>query len=907
MRVYLSSTLNDLYSERQAVKEALGGECVVVESYSADERSVRDSCLADVAGCELYIGIVGRRYGHIPDGENQSITELEYRQAVARGIPTLVFIKDDDEIRRKFDDAITKENPAELIEAFRQQIASRAAEFKTAEGLKAQVVIAFFHHLRRNQTPQRKRIEGEPYPGLRAFRPEESDRFFGRDVEIEDLLERLLARNDRFIAVIGPSGSGKSSLVYAGLIPTLNQSHVSGMRWFPVSFSPRELGDDPFLPLAAALSKTFPGCGWRAPDLSQRLRADPASIATIAEEAIQPQGTSAQLLLFADQFEELFAAKVDAAARDAFFRLLAAAVASPWLHVMVAMRSDFYSQWPQDEASAALLRSGHYSVGTPGAAALEKMIVEPAKAAGLTIATKLVQRILSDTGTAPGALALAEFALAQLYARRNGNELTEAAYQEIGGIAGAIDGLAEEAVTRAQQTNNLDEETFSRLFLAIASVEQRNDDATGSLTVVRRRAQLHELSQPALQLVQQLIERRILVSRQDGNDRPVIIEVGHEAVFSHWQRFKDWHGRYADDLALRRQAEQAAREWQSQQCAPLLQWGWERQKPAILALANLHRLVAPALDADFSDPAIILWSTLESYLEPPLRQFLYPEPLRLLDELNTDATTHQRREEVGLRLNQMNDPRRGVGLDEQGLPDITWIDVPAGEITLGTRDYFQFAGFRIARYPITWVQYRAFVDAKDGYNNKKWWDGLKKERKPGDLLWAFDNYPAINVSYYDAMAFCRWLSAKCKLTIRLSAEWEWQWAAIGSTGQDYPWGDEWHPARVNCREAGIGRTVAIGLYPLSRSPFGVDDMAGNIWEWCLNAYDQPNDITLMDDQARVVRGGSWHYGPGLARSAARYGFHPDGRDVSIDFRVLCESPIVETLPAAPLNAEKLMR
>ena len=118
------------------------------------------------------------------------------------------------------------------------------------------------------------------------------------------------------------------------------------------------------------------------------------------------------------------------------------------------------------------------------------MIVEPAKAAGLTIATKLVQRILSDTGTAPGALALAEFALAQLYARRNGNELTEAAYQEIGGIAGAIDGLAEEAVTRAQQTNNLDEETFSRLFLAIASVEQRNDDATGSLTVVRRRAQL---------------------------------------------------------------------------------------------------------------------------------------------------------------------------------------------------------------------------------------------------------------------------------------------------------------------------------------------------------------------------------------------------------------------------------
>lgn len=166
-------------------------------------------------------------------------------------------------------------------------------------------------------------------------------------------------------------------------------------------------------------------------------RADPASIAVIAEEALQSQDASAQLLLFIDQFEELFAVKVDAAACDAFFRLLAAAAAaaSPRLRVVVAMRSDFYSQWPQDEASSALLRSGHYSVGTPGAAALEKMIVEPAEAAGLTIAPKLVQRILNDTGTAPGALALAEFALAQLYTRRNGNELPDAAYDAIGGIA----------------------------------------------------------------------------------------------------------------------------------------------------------------------------------------------------------------------------------------------------------------------------------------------------------------------------------------------------------------------------------------------------------------------------------------------------------------------------------------
>ncbi|MER0215444.1 MAG: DUF4062 domain-containing protein [Nitrosomonas sp.] len=772
MLVYLSSTLNDLIPERQAVKDALSGECIVVESYTADERSVRDSCLADVARCDLYIGIVGRRYGYKPDGAIQSITEQEYCEAVARSIPTLIFIKDDDEIRRNFDDAVTGENPPQLIAAFRQQITSRAAIFKTAEDLKGHVLKAFFRHFSRKQTSPPKRIEGEPYPGLRAFKPQESDRFFGRAVETADLIERLLARNDRFIAVIGPSGSGKSSLVYAGLIPALHTSDIGGIRWVTASFLPRELGDDPFLPLAAALSKAFPDCNWRVPDLSQRLRADPTSIAVIAEESLKPLGANAQLLLFADQFEELFAAKIDAAARDAFFQLLAIAAASPRLCCIVAMRSDFYSQWPRDETSAALLRSGHYSVGTPGAAAIEKMIIEPAKAAGLTIAPRLVQRILNDTGTAPGALALAEFALAQLYARRNDHELTEAAYQAIGGIAGAIDGLAEEAVNCAQQTITLDDDVFSRFFLAIASVEQRIDDGTGSLAVVRRRAHLQELPQPVLMLAQHLVDRRILVSRQDNHDQPVTVEVGHEAVFSHWQRFKDWHARYAGDLALRRQVEQAAHEWHNWQRLTVLQWGWERQKTAIQALAKLHRLDAPPFEANFSDPTIALWRTLEPNLELPLRQFLYPEPLRLLDELHNDVTSHQRREEIGLRLNQFGDPRRGVGLDSQGLPDITWIDIPAGEVTLETGDYFQISPFRIARYPISWSQYCAFMDAADGYRNEAWWQDLHKTDNPGNLLWEFANYPAINVSWYDAVAFCRWLSVKRNQIIRLPAEWE---------------------------------------------------------------------------------------------------------------------------------------
>ncbi|MDO9312572.1 MAG: DUF4062 domain-containing protein [Nitrosomonas sp.] len=433
MRVYLSSTLNDLGPEREAVRKALGGDCTVVESYIADERSVRASCQGEVAGCDLYIGIIGRRYGFIPPGQPFSITELEYQQAREHNRPALIFVKDDGAILSQFHDAVTKENPPERIESFRQRVnkgseeAGRPAIFKTPEDLKEHVLKALWRYSERHGAIPPKRIAGRPYPGLRAFLTAESDRFFGRDAEIEALAERLIARNERFLAVIGPSGSGKSSLVYAGLIPTLTESSM-----IPVSFSPRELGDDPFQPLAAALSKSFPDQNWRVPDLTQRLRTHPADIAAVASAALGQAGAAVKLLLLVDQFEEVFASKVEDAARSNFFKLLTAAVECPLVRVVLAMRSDFYNQWPQDDTCIALLRSGHFPVAVPGPAALEKMITGPAQAAGLTISQRLVQRILDDTGSGPGALALAEFALSLLYDKKDGDTLTETAYTAMG-------------------------------------------------------------------------------------------------------------------------------------------------------------------------------------------------------------------------------------------------------------------------------------------------------------------------------------------------------------------------------------------------------------------------------------------------------------------------------------------
>ena len=273
--------------------------------------------------------------------------------------------------------------------------------------------------------------------------------------------------------------------------------------------------------------------------------------------------------------------------------MLAAAAACPLLRVAIAMRSDFYGQWPQDEASVALLRSGHSPVEYPGQAALKEMIVGPARAAGLAIDRSLVNRILEDTGTAPGALALAEYP-SQLYDRRDGNSLTEAAYAR--SAASQAQSIASPNKRCGRQAkpkkgdSELDEEAWSRLFLAIAGVEEKGEE----LAVVRRRAPKPDLAGGAVTLAEHLVDTRILVSSQGMGGQPVAYEVAHEAVFSHWERFKEWYARYGDDLALRRQAERAAADWERADRLPTLRWGWERQKPVLQALRKLEHLPPPA-------------------------------------------------------------------------------------------------------------------------------------------------------------------------------------------------------------------------------------------------------------------------------------------------------------------------
>jgi Sulfatase-modifying factor enzyme 1/SEFIR domain/NACHT domain len=236
------------------------------------------------------------------------------------------------------------------------------------------------------------------------------------------------------------------------------------------------------------------------------------------------------------------------------------------------------------------------------------------------------------------------------------------------------------------------------------------------------------------------------------------------------------------------------------------------------------------------------------------------------------------------------DTRKGIGLRAGGLSDIDWVKIPSGEFIYQNGPHPPLRVFYIARYPVTNIQFQAFIDA-GGYQNAAWWQDLAERIEEPEIPERHEpNAPRETVSWFEAVAFCRWLSAQLGYAVTLPTEQQWERAARGTQGLQYPWGNEFRQDFSNCHGS-IGRTSAAGIYPQAASPEGVMDLAGNVWEWCLNEYSIPANCRLSGHKARVVRGGSWGDGPGFVRSSVRVNSLPGYRDVNIGFRVLCESAI----------------
>ena len=253
---------------------------------------------------------------------------------------------------------------------------------------------------------------------------------------------------------------------------------------------------------------------------------------------------------------------------------------------------------------------------------------------------------------------------------------------------------------------------------------------------------------------------------------------------------------------------------------------------------------------------------------------------------------------VGRALDLTNlDNRPGVGLRADGLPDLMWCEVPAGEFTMGSDQdsdnpikKLTLPTFSVSKYPITYRQFQAFIDAEDGYRDAKWWEGLHEDGLaqqhdgPGDQAFKFWNHPRETVSWYEAMAFCCWLTAKLGHEITLPTEEQWEKAARGTDGREYPYPGDRDGAKGNTSHTEIDKTSAVGVFPQGASPFGVMDMSGNVWEWTLTDYQSKTSNIFSNNNNRVLRGGSWSYSSGFARAPGRGS--PGLRGDALGFRVV---------------------
>lgn len=230
---------------------------------------------------------------------------------------------------------------------------------------------------------------------------------------------------------------------------------------------------------------------------------------------------------------------------------------------------------------------------------------------------------------------------------------------------------------------------------------------------------------------------------------------------------------------------------------------------------------------------------------------------------------------------------RSSGIGGEGLlpAPFAWVEIP-------------MKGYSIAKYPVTNAQFAKFIEA-GGYHESKWWteagwkqcekDRWTEPRYWHDSKWNSAEQPVVGVSWYESVAFCLWLSDATGEKIMLPTEAQWQYAAQSSAGRAYPWGNEWDGSRCNNNvgKKGIGKTTPVRQYEgKGDSPFGVVDMAGNVWEWCLTDYDSQTNDMNSDTTNRVLRGGSWdNYNADYFRCDFRVRDVPHGGYSILGFRL----------------------
>jgi energy-coupling factor transporter ATP-binding protein EcfA2 len=408
-----------------------------------------------------------------------------------------------------------------------------------------------------------------PYRGLDAFREEDSVFFFGRGSasEPESTIGQLVrkVREHPFVMVVGRSGSGKSSLVYAGLLPALRRER--DRFWNVLSLRP---GPAPLRALAAAFDPRADGEGaveyaTKITNEAAKLRmGDPELLShMIREELDRAEGKPDRLLLYIDQWEELYAQAPSSSDRERvaqhatdvnrFIDLLLTAERTAPVAVVATVRADFYDPLIAHQEIRLLLPTRQVLLGAMPRSELERTIVEPARKVGLAFDPPgLVQRILDEAGEDEGMLPLLEYALKETWGLRKGDTMTADSYARSGGVREAIRITAERAFGALSSE---DQQAARQLFLRLVTPGEGKEDTRARAVMPLEPAQRKIVEQFAGPRM------RLLVTGSDRAARPTV-EVAHEALIRTWPRLRGWIDANREKLRARAAVLQAKADWE---------------------------------------------------------------------------------------------------------------------------------------------------------------------------------------------------------------------------------------------------------------------------------------------------------------------------------------------------------
>jgi formylglycine-generating enzyme required for sulfatase activity len=788
-------------------------------------------------------------------------------------------------------DAKIKQHP-DIVEEFFQ--ADQRSHTERLNEYLARAVVAcearMYRLLAPPQTPP-----NQPYKFLYAFEIEDTDIFFGRDAASEALLQTIL--RDRLTILHAKSGAGKTSLLNAGLSPRLIREGC-----LPVYARAYE---DPVLAIKRTIAP--PSEPW--PELLPELSLHEFLRQTCARLSRQTK----ELVVILDQFEEFFIFWPEQGHRQPFIDSLADCYEDKSLPVrfIIALRKDYYSDLADFQGRIPTVLYNEYRLDTMTREEAQTAVVGPVAKLDrpVTYEQSLLDALLDDLARGGMELPHLQIVCTRLYEALAEEEtaITLASYEEFGRTEGVLGDYLNGVLSRLPGRG----ETIAREVLKelVSSEATKRVQSYGTLAA-RVEAKRDELED----ILARLVNARLL--RRDEVAGDVVYEMAHEHLIEEigkWIDQSDLEFKQVEELLVREVA-----NWRVHgTLIPRDRLGLlyaQREQFGGLDDEVWECILRSAAQASF---AFEDWAKLAGGVVPQ-------SVVKTLTAIMADASQSPvPRAQAGDVLARLGDPRPGVGIDPAtGLPDIVWCQVPAGPFLMGSGDDDEVAwdnekpqhlnetiarGYSISRYPVTDAQFAAFVEA-GGYREQRYWTkaGWKEKEQskwagPGDYGEPYNlpNHPVVGVSWYEAVAFCRWLTEQLHQNgelnagkeITLPTESRWEKAARSTDGRVYPWGNDPDPNRANHTDTGISTTSAVGCFPGGASSYEVEDLSGNVLEWCLTRWEDDyrnyqDDNGLAGDDRRVLRGGSFRGSLRGVRSACRYRNFPQYRVVSYGFRVV---------------------